>query len=352
MSVVSPLPPLLSLTPAELSERLESPVRARRLWRHLREGRKPSAEALQGERIFKLLQERVSLVELPVVSRSASSCQTRKLLLELHDGHQIETVIIPGVSRSTLCVSSQVGCVRGCTFCMTATMGILRNLTVEEIVGQVYAAAREIRESGLPPLRNIVYMGMGEPLDNSAAMRKSVEILLDRDAFQLSARHVTVSTVGTTPHKIRSLRELRARLAWSVHAVDDGLRKRLVPTTKHPMTELREAFVEVMAEKKDALMVELTLMQGVNDREEDARRLAEFLKPFVHGVRVNLIPMNPGREGLSPSQESRMERFAEIVQEGGHYCCLRRERGQDSKAACGQLAVEHANAGRKHATRQ
>src|SRR5262249_42588434 len=152
---------------------------------------------------------------------------------------------IPGRARSTVCVSSQVGCARGCAFCLTATMGLVRSLGAGEIVAQVVLAARRIREAGLPPLRNVVYMGMGEPLDNLEAVAQSLRVLTDPYGLGLAPRHISVSTVGTSPRAIWEARHLGAHLAWSVHAADDGLRRRLVPTTRHPMSALRDAFARV-----------------------------------------------------------------------------------------------------------
>ena len=335
----APFPSLLSLTPNELGKRLGSYTRACRIWKLLREGRSPYDDGQLGPGERKRLEQAVSAPVLTLDRQSIASCGTRKLMLRLHDGHFIESVIIPGKDRSTLCISSQVGCIRGCTFCMTATMGIIRNLSVEEIVGQVCLALQEIKNNDIKPLRNIVYMGMGEPLDNFTALENSLSLLTHEHALRLSPRYITVSTVGTTPKKILQLKKLRAKLAWSVHASEDALRRELVPTTRHSMQELRGAFIEVMEESRDALMIEITLLKGQNDRLQDAEHLAAFLQAFPHGVKVNLIPVNPGRKGASPSEDRQIQQFAGILQAAGHYCSIRTTRGQDSNAACGQLVI-------------
>ena len=247
----------------------------------------------------------------------------------------METVLIPSQRRTTVCVSTQVGCARGCIFCLTATMGLERGLTPGEIVAQVTGAIREARQQGLPPVRNVVYMGMGEPLDNLAAVEKSLAVLCSPRALGLGPAHITLSTVGTTPEAILKTRDLPVQMAWSLHAVDDGLRRKLVPTARHSTVELRRAFIE----RGSSLFVEITLMEGVNDEPHHADELAEFLKPLPAPVRVNLLPMNAGREGLEPSSEPRALAFRQRVREQGFFCAIRRPRGLDASAACGQLVV-------------
>ena len=213
-----------------------------------------------------------------VSDSSIASDGTQKLLLRLEDGLAVECVLIPMVGGKTtsLCISSQVGCSRGCTFCSTGTMGLLRNLRAEEILAQVWLALRTIRQRRLPPLVNVVFMGMGEPLNNLDEVRRAVELLVHPKAFALSARCVCVSTVGPSPAHIRRAAEaLPCRLAWSVHAADDALRKTLVPTTRHSMGELRDAFLASLATKPArlrGLVVELALLEGVNDSPAHAEQ--------------------------------------------------------------------------------
>ena len=183
-----------------------------------------------------------------------------------------------------MCVSSQAGCARGCIFCVTATMGLERGLTVGEITGQVVRAVGDVRQASLPPVKNVVFMGMGEPLDNFEAVKGAIGILCDPRALAVAPRHVTLSTVGTTPEAILRIRELTApvKIAWSVHTVEDTLRRRLVPTTRHSMAALREAFLEIMKGGR-TLFVEMTLMGGVNDSMEAA--LPGLCAPEMRGLR-------------------------------------------------------------------
>ena len=214
-------------------------------------------------------------------------------------------------------------------------MGLERGLTPAEIVGQVTGAIREARQRGLPPVRNVVFMGMGEPLDNLEAVEKSIAVLCSPRALGCGPAHITLSTVGTTPEAILATRALPVQMAWSLHAVDDALRRKLIPTARHSTVELRRAFIE----RGSSLFVEITLMEGVNDEPHHADELVEFLKPFPAPVRVNLLPMNAGREGLEPSSEPRAIAFRQRVREHGFFCAIRRPRGLDASAACGQLAV-------------
>ena len=330
-------PTLLSCSPQALTELLGGPGRARNVWKALQDGEKLEDSLTPGS--LKRLEQRVSLEFLNPVKKSTAACGTRKLLLPLHDGHFIESVVIPNRSRTTVCVSSQVGCARGCRFCMTATMGIVRNLRVHEIVGQVVAAIAEAKAAGLAPIRNVVFMGMGEPLDNLAEVEKALEILTDGRALGLSSNHITVSTVGGSAQKLRRLGKLPAQIAWSVHAVEEKLRKRLVPTTHTSMESMRDVFSEILEERNETIFVEVTLMDGVNDSDACALELAEFLKPCPGDVRVNLLPLNEGREGLMPSGKARVEAFAKVVAQSGLRTLIRTPRGHEENAACGQLVV-------------
>ena len=331
---------LLSLTVAELGEVLGGSGRSRAVWASLRAGADPLATDALGARARERLRERCRLPVAGVERRTVAACGTRKLLLALEDGGAVEMVVIPGRGRSTVCVSVQVGCARQCTFCVTATMGLGRSLGAGEIVEQVLLARREVHEHGVPELRNVVYMGMGEPLDNLEATRRSVAVLVDPHALAVPPRHITVSTVGTSPQRIWAARDLSAGLAWSVHAVDDRLRRELVPSTRHAMTELRDAFLRVMQHRNATLFVEMALIDGVNDGDEHGRALAAFLEPFLPEVRVNLLPLNAGRAGLRPSPPARVTAFQDILRAAGYFCMVRTSRGQDEGAACGQLAVD------------
>jgi 23S rRNA (adenine2503-C2)-methyltransferase len=178
-------------------------------------------------------------------------------------------------------------------------------------------------------------MGMGEPLDNLEAVEKSIAVLCAPRALGLGPAHITLSTVGTTPEAILATRELPVQMAWSLHAVDDALRRTLIPTTRYSAAELRDAFIE----RGSGLFVEVTLMQGVNDALHHADAMADFLEAFTEPVRVNLLPMNVGREGLEPSSERRAVAFRQHLRGRGYFCAIRQPRGLDASAACGQLVA-------------
>jgi 23S rRNA (adenine2503-C2)-methyltransferase len=221
-------------------------------------------------------------------------------------------------------------------------MGLERGLTAGEIVGQVLLATREVLAAHLPAIRNVVFMGMGEPLDNLDAVRTSIAVLCAPSGFALGPTHITLSTVGTTPAAILATRDLPVQLAWSLHAVDDTLRLRLVPTMRHSTEALRQAFLDRLSETGGSLFVEMTLMDGVNDALHHADELTLFLAPFSPSVRVNLLPMNAGREGLRASPEPRVVAFRQRLRDRGVFCAIRRPRGVEASAACGQLVISSA----------
>jgi 23S rRNA (adenine2503-C2)-methyltransferase len=327
---------MTGLTPDELARALGSPTRARAAWRALSAGDDPAlAVAAEARALLP------AAPPLAIAARSVSADGTQKLALRLTDGLEVETVLIPTGRRTTVCVSTQVGCARACVFCVTATMGRVRDLIAAEIVDQVLLARSEARAAALPPVTNVVLMGMGEPLDNLEATRRAVDIITHPRALGLAPGRVTLSTVGTSPRAIRALAGMRAELAWSVHAAGDELRRRLVPTTRHTMVELRDAFRDLAR----PLFVEVALIDGVNDGEGEARALAELLAPLEE-VRINLLPLNHGRDGLSPS--GRGARFQEILRGSGYFCMVRKARGADANAACGQLV--RLNAPERHSS--
>lgn len=290
---------------------------------------------------------------------------TTKFLLQLQDGLSVEAVLVPRVeaererrerrdgrkaSSTTICVSSQVGCSQGCRFCKTATMGILRNLHPDEILAQVVQGIRLAEEMGLPRPSNVVLMGMGEPLANFPAVMPVVEALTDPMRFAMSSKKVVLSTVAPSPAQVRMLHRLqRCQLAWSLHCVDDVLRRQLVPSARFSVVELREAFGEVLAAREKRgrrLMVAVVLLRGINDRVTDAEALASFLEPLTQlGVKLilDLIPYNDtGIEGFHrPSPEAVMA-FKEAVWSKLPALCVyvRHPRGEDAAAACGQLATQ------------
>lgn len=268
----------------------------------------------------------------------ASSDGTRKLVLRTADGSQIESVLIPEQERRTLCVSSQVGCSLDCTFCATARLGFGRNLRADEIVDQVLHARQVLREEG-ERLTHIVFMGMGEPLLNLREVVRAIRVITDPAALGISRRRITVSTAGVVPKMAELGRQLRVRLAVSLHATTDALRDRLVPLNKRfPIAELLQACREYPLPPRDRLSFEYTLMRGVNDSDSDARRLVGLL----HGLRakVNLIPLNehPGTEFRRPDP-AQVDAFAERLAGAGITVSVRRSRGDDILAACGQLGA-------------
>ncbi|MEZ4270694.1 MAG: 23S rRNA (adenine(2503)-C(2))-methyltransferase RlmN [Myxococcota bacterium] len=328
---------LYSLTPGALGEILGGSGRAREVWQRIVAAQNPFTDAVLNEKARRRLKSACAPLSLRVVEQHQAQCKTVKLVCALADHQLVETVLIPHRERTTVCVSSQVGCARGCGFCVTATMGLIRSLTTEEIVGQVKLAWDTARIYGMPPVRNVVYMGMGEPLDNLKAVAASVSILTHPWGFALAPRRIGISTVGTSPRAILETRDIPAYLAWSVHAVDDALRRRLVPTSKYSMATLRDAFVQVMRQRGADIFIEMALMHEINDSEAQAVALGEFLQPFPGQVRINLLPMNAGRADFMPTTAERTLLFQQRLRDLGFFCAIRRARGLDAAAACGQL---------------
>ncbi|WP_211332009.1 23S rRNA (adenine(2503)-C(2))-methyltransferase RlmN [Inmirania thermothiophila] len=290
------------------------------------------------------LAEEAELTLPEVLAERVSADGTRKWLLRLADGNAVETVFIPEPDRGTLCVSSQVGCVLNCSFCMTARQGFSRNLTAAEIVAQVWLAQQRlggfaIAERSRRPITNVVLMGMGEPLLNLEAVIPALRLLVDDHGFGLSRRRVTVSTAGVVPG-IRRLREAApVSLAVSLHATTDALRDRLVPLNrKYPIRELLAACAEYVADDpRRRVTFEYVLLAGVNDAVADAEALVRLLRGIP--AKVNLIPFNPfpGAPYRRPAQAA-VDRFRDVLLAAGMTAITRRPRGDDIEAACGQLA--------------
>jgi 23S rRNA (adenine2503-C2)-methyltransferase len=285
------------------------------------------------------LAARFRITTPPIAKRDVSEDGTEKFLLTLQDGRQVESVFIPRTPHDTFCVSTQVGCAMGCAFCLTATMGLVRNLTPGEIVGQVrvLAGALGLRDSRF----NIVFMGMGEPLHNYDATMAAVRILADDHGFAVHPRRITVSTVGLVPAIERlAAEDVMPRLAVSLHAPTDEQRAALVPVNrKYPIAEIIEACRRFPPARRGRITFEYVLLAGVNDSPADARKLAALLQD-LH-VKVNVIPLNPaaGIPFERPSDE-RIDAFGRTLAERGVTVMVRKSRGRDIRAACGQLAVE------------
>lgn len=264
---------------------------------------------------------------------------TRKYLFRLRDGQLIETVMIPEEDRITVCVSTQVGCAMGCAFCATGQSGYVRNLSSSEIVGQVLA----VRSDLMRRVSNIVFMGMGEPLQNYDSVMASIDIFNDPKGLAIGMRHITISTCGVAPG-IRRLADERLQLvlAISLHATTDEERQKLMPIArKYPLNELMSACRYYAEKTGRRITFEYALIAGVNDDAEAAGRLVKLLRGIP--AHVNLIPMNPvaGTE-LNRSSESRIAHFAEILGRSGVSVTIRQERGTDIEAACGQLRGSYA----------
>jgi 23S rRNA (adenine2503-C2)-methyltransferase len=277
----------------------------------------------------------VAEVRVPeIVLEQPSSDGTRKWLLQLECDNRIETVFIPDGDRSTLCVSSQVGCALECSFCSTARQGFNRNLSVAEIVGQVWVAARELQQ----PLTNVVLMGMGEPLANFDAVVTATNIMQDDLAYGLSKYRVTISTAGIVP-ALQQLREVsNVSLAVSLHAPNNELRDQLVPLNKkYPLEELIPACREyVRGDKRRKITWEYVMLDGINDSTKHAKELIRLLEGTPS--KMNLIPFNPFPDsGYRPSPPERIEAFRQRLMKAGLISITRKTRGNDIDAACGQL---------------
>ncbi len=320
-------------------ERGEKPFRARQVLKWIHGRGIVDFEAMTD--LSKLLRERLSrTAEITMLkeARSQKSADgTRKWLLELADGNRIETVFIPEARRGTLCVSSQVGCALNCAFCATARQGFSRNLTAGEIVAQVWHAHRILGDGHIS---NVVLMGMGEPLLNFDAVVSALDLMMDDLAYGFAKRRVTVSTAGLVPAILRLGQQSDASLAVSLHATTDALRNELVPINrKYPLAQLMDAcyqFIHMERQKGRKITWEYVLLDGVNDSGEDARRLIKLLSNIPS--KINLIPFNrfEGAPYRCPPTE-RIARFQAILQEAGFLTTVRKTRGDDIDAACGQL---------------
>ena len=298
------------------------------------------------------LVETSCIQNLHVSQDQISKDGTRKWLLRLHDGNHIEAVYIPEDDRGTLCVSSQVGCALDCSFCSTGRQGFNRNLSTAEIISQVWLAAHLLEEEKKPgrKITNVVMMGMGEPLLNFDNVVSAVRIMMDDFAYGLSKRRVTVSTAGVVPAMDRLGDILDMRLAVSLHATNDKLRNELVPVNKkYPLKELTAAcrrFIEKQ-NTRSRITFEYVLLDGINDRPEHARELIKLLKGIP--TLMNLIPFNPfAGSGYRTSSKKAVLRFSEILHKAGMTTVVRKTRGEDIDAACGQLAGKIEDKSRRH----
>lgn len=286
------------------------------------------------------LAERAVLTLPEIVTEQRASDGTRKWLLRADQTQAFEMVYIPETDRGTLCISSQVGCALDCAFCATAQQGFNRNLSSAEIVGQVWLAKRELgfQPGGDRIISNVVLMGMGEPLANFRNVIPALRIFLDDLGFDLSRRRVTLSTSGLVPQIYRLAQEINVALAVSLHAPDDELRSQLVPINRlHPIAELLEACWHYIDEQNGrSVTFEYVMLDGVNDSPAQARAVARLLAG--HPAKVNLIPFNPYHgTPFRRSSEAAIGQFRDLLLRGGVMATVRRTRGDDIDAACGQL---------------
>ena len=309
---------------------------------------------------YRVLLAENFVVAIPeVVSKQVSVDGTRKYLVRIAGGHEVETVYIPETDRGTLCISSQVGCTLTCSFCHTGTQKLVRNLTAGEIIGQVMLARDDLGEwpePGRNPvntarlLSNIVLMGMGEPLYNFENVRDAMKIAMDPEGIQLSRRRITLSTSGVVPEIARTATEIGCLLAVSFHGTTDEVRDKLVPINKRWNLEaLLDALRDYpKVSNSERITFEYVMLKGVNDTDEDAHRLVELIKGIP--AKVNLIPFNPWPGApYERSSNNRINAFAEIVYQAGYASPVRKPRGEDIFAACGQLksATERSRKSRK-----
>ncbi|HEX7329242.1 MAG TPA: 23S rRNA (adenine(2503)-C(2))-methyltransferase RlmN [Casimicrobiaceae bacterium] len=345
---------LLDLEPAALAQyfagRGEKPFRARQVsrWLHQRLVDDVAAMTDLARPLRAALAEETRISAPQVLHDTTAADGTRKWLLDAGNGNAVEAVYIPEDDRGTLCISSQAGCALDCAFCATGRQGFNRNLETAEIVGQLWLANRALLadgvrapwvDAGRAPITNVVMMGMGEPLANFDRVVPALRLFLDDNAYGLSRRRVTLSTSGLVPWIDRLAAECPVALAVSLHAPDDELRNRLVPINRrHPLVELMAACRRYLEHApRDFVTFEYVMLDGVNDE----RRHAEALVALVRDVpcKLNLIPFNPfpgTAFGVSP--RARIEAFALVLQDAGIVATIRKTRGRDIDAACGQLA--------------
>lgn len=291
------------------------------------------------------LAEKFSLTRPKIVTEQISKDKTHKWLLEFADGQRIETVYIPEADRGSVCISTQVGCAVGCTFCHTGSQKITRNLTAGEIVSQ-FMVARDVykewpstsQENRL--ISNIVVMGMGEPLHNVDNVIAALKLLTDGDGIAISKRKVTLSTSGIVPNMLRIAKETGVKLAVSLHAPNNEKRSQIMPINKrYPIEEILRACQEYQKIVTSRYITfEYLMLDGINDSLDDARQLIDLMKKFKIGAKFNLIPFNPWPGcPYKPSSNNRVHAFAKELEKAGFAAPIRVARGQDILAACGQL---------------
>ncbi len=350
---------LLDFDPEQLvaycAELGEKPFRAKQLQRWIHQFGASDFDSMSdlAKSLREKLKTRAHIVAPAVISDHTSADGTRKWLVDVGNGNAVETVFIPEENRGTLCISTQAGCAVNCRFCSTGKQGFNRNLTVGEIIGQLWMAEFALRKTkGIEPgpkgerqITNVVMMGMGEPLLNYGPTATALKLMLDDNAYGLSRRRVTLSTSGVVPMIDKLSQDVPVALAVSLHASNDKLRDELVPLNKkYPLKELLAACKRYLEfAPRDFITFEYCMLDNYNDSDEHARELIALVTDPVVGVncKFNLIPFNPFPEsGLLRSKNPRIKAFAEILMNAGIVTTIRKTRGDDIDAACGQLAGE------------
>jgi 23S rRNA (adenine2503-C2)-methyltransferase len=340
----------------------EKRFRATQLFRWIHQ--KGARDFAQMSDLAKSLRDKLAggatIAPLAVISEHTSADGTVKWLFDVGAGNAVETVFIPETDRGTLCISSQAGCAVGCRFCSTGHQGFSRNLTTGEILAQLWHAEHTLRQrlelaAGERAITNVVMMGMGEPLQNYAALVPALRVMLDDHGYGLSRRRVTVSTSGVVPMIDRLREDCPVALAVSLHAPTDALRDDLVPLNrKYPIDELMAACKRYLdAAPRDFITFEYCMLDGVNDSPDQADALVQLVRRAGVPCKFNLIPFNPFPEsGLLRSPRERVTAFAERLQDAGIVTTVRKTRGDDIDAACGQLAGEVQDRTRVHERRR
>ncbi|MEK6408156.1 MAG: 23S rRNA (adenine(2503)-C(2))-methyltransferase RlmN [Acidobacteriota bacterium] len=324
----------------------EKPYRARQLHDSIYRRRITSLDSMTDlpKTLRRILGEAAVVTNTQIESVFLSSDGTRRFLLRLVDGSEVESVFMPEERRDTICISSQVGCPLACGFCMTGVLGLKRNMTAGEMVSQVIIVLNQVYGEGVavPHRTNIVMMGMGEPLLNYDQVLSAVRLLAAQEGLAIAPRYVTLSTAGIVPRIYELAKEeVRPRLAISLTAPNDEIRDRLFPINrKYPLSELIESCRRYPLSERERLTFEYVMLDGINDNDQQARELVRLLS----GIRakVNLIPHNPAPElPYASSPMDRIVAFQKILTDAGLPSFIRRPRGQDISAACGQLAARH-----------
>ena len=350
---------LLDFDPAQLvaycGELGEKPFRAKQLQRWIHQFGASNFDDMTdlAKSLREKLKTRATVAAPGVISDHTSLDGTRKWVIDVGNGNAVETVFIPEENRGTLCISTQAGCAVNCRFCSTGKQGFNRNLTVAEIIGQLWMAEFELRKTkGIEPgpkgerqITNVVMMGMGEPLLNYEPTATALKLMLDDNAYGLSRRRVTLSTSGVVPNIDRLAQDVPVALAVSLHASNDALRDVLVPLNKkYPLRELMAACKRYLEfAPRDFITFEYCMLDNYNDSDEHARELIKLVTDPVVGLncKFNLIPFNPFPEsGLFRSKNPRIKAFAQVLMDAGIVTTVRKTRGDDIDAACGQLAGE------------